>query len=240
MVECAVGEGEERLPPTPSRCSAAPQNPPRLERHLPRASLSQPRPKRAVFTDGIPCCRVLVRRQGVPPSTAVPAQLHEPPVSPPLPGGDEPLSPRQNDIYQGLRRRMRAWLDRVGPGVRYADIILLAPDLFHLMCRLVADGRVSPLQKAKLAATIAYFVTPIGLVPELLTGPLGYVDDVALAAYVLNGMLNSDEAHIVREHWAGDKDVLNVVRGVLEVVDSAISNGLWSRIKSVRLPRRRR
>jgi uncharacterized membrane protein YkvA (DUF1232 family) len=148
------------------------------------------------------------------------------------------MSRKQRDIYQNIRAKMRAWLNQAGPGLRYADVILLAPDLFHVLCRLVVDPRISPLQKAKLGATIAYFVTPVGLVPELLTGPIGYVDDVALAAYVLNGMLNSEDAHIVREHWAGDKDVLNVVQGVLEVFDSAIAHGLWTRIKSVRLPKR--
>jgi uncharacterized membrane protein YkvA (DUF1232 family) len=146
------------------------------------------------------------------------------------------LSPRQNDFYQGLRTRIRTWLETVGPGFKYADILLVAPDIFHVLCRLVADKRIPPIQKAKVAATLAYFITPIGVVPEALVGPIGYIDDVALAAYVLNGLLNSEQADIVREHWAGDKDVLSVVRGVLEVADSAIGSGLWRRLKGVRWP----
>jgi uncharacterized membrane protein YkvA (DUF1232 family) len=146
------------------------------------------------------------------------------------------LSGFQLDFYQKLRESIRSWLAKVGPGAKYADILLVAPDLFHVLCRLVTDKRVEPLQKAKLAATIGYFVIPIGVVPEALTGPIGYIDDVALAAYVLNGMLNSKDAHIVREHWAGNKDVLEVIRGVLEVADSAIGSGLWRRVKGVRWP----
>ena len=152
------------------------------------------------------------------------------------PAVDEGLTPSQHDFYQGLRTKIRSWLERVGPGFKYADILLVAPDLFHVLCRLVADKRIPPIQKAKVAATLAYFVTPIGVVPEALVGPVGYIDDVALSAYVLNGLLNSEQAHIVREHWAGDKDVLEVVRGVLEVADSAIGSGLWRRLKGVRLP----
>jgi uncharacterized membrane protein YkvA (DUF1232 family) len=151
------------------------------------------------------------------------------------PLGDD-LSARENDFYQKLRERMRLALERFGPGFKYADMLLVAPDLLHVLIRLAADRRVPPLQKAKLAATIAYFVTPVGLVPEALVGPIGYIDDIALAAYVLNGMLNSDEAPLVHEHWAGDKDILSVVQGVLEVADSAIGSGLWRRIKGVRLP----
>lgn len=154
----------------------------------------------------------------------------------PAPEDHDGLTQLQHDFYQSLRQKIRTWLSKAGKGAKYADILLVAPDVFHLLCRLVADKRIPPIQKAKVAATLAYFVVPIGVVPEALTGPIGYVDDVALAAYVLNGMLNSDQADVVREHWAGDKDVLEVVRGVLEVADSAIGSGLWRRIKGVRWP----
>lgn len=147
------------------------------------------------------------------------------------------LTGEQADFYQALRGKMRAFLNKLGPGFKYAEIVLLAPDMFHVLCRLVVDKRIPPLQKAKLAATLAYFVTPIGIVPEALVGPIGYIDDVALTAYVLNGVLNSEQAYVVREHWAGDGDILAVVQNVLHVADSAIGAGLWQRIKGVRFVR---
>lgn len=154
----------------------------------------------------------------------------EKPVTDEPPGGT-------SDIYQKQRKKLREKLSSLGPQFKYADLVLVAPDLLHLIGRLTIDPRVRPAQKAKLAATLAYFVFPLNLVPTALVGPLGYIDDLALAAYVLNGMLNSDEAPLVREHWAGDKDILKVVQSVLEVADSAIGSGLWRRIKGVRLPR---
>lgn len=144
------------------------------------------------------------------------------------------LTDEQVDAYQRLREKMRSWLAAAGPGFKYSDILLVAPDLFHLLCKLVVDPRVPALQKAKLAATLAYFVWPLGVIPEALVGPIGYIDNVALAAYVLNGMLKSAQSDIVREHWAGDKDVLSVLQGVLEVADSAIGSGLWRRVKGFR------
>lgn len=129
---------------------------------------------------------------------------------------------------------MRGLLSQIGPGFKHADILLVAPDLLHVLIRLAADRRVRPAQKAKLMATIAYFVIPIGLVPEALVGPIGYIDDVALAAYVLSSMLNSDEAPIVREHWAGEGNVLDVVKGILDVAESAIRGGLWRNLKGFR------
>lgn len=152
-------------------------------------------------------------------------------------GSDDTTPPGLDpDFYRKHRKRLRSWLTGRSQHLKYAELVLLAPDMLHVLIKLGADRRVSPFQRAKLAATVAYFVAPIGLVPEALVGPIGYVDDVALAAYVLNGMLNSDQAHLVHEHWAGDGDILNIVQGVLEVADSAIGSGLWRRLKGHRLP----
>src|SRR5690606_22689005 len=78
-------------------------------------------------------------------------------------------------------------------------------------------------------ATIAYFISPIGIIPEAITGPIGYIDDVALAAWVLSSMINQGQAEVIQEHWAGDESILKVVQGVLEVAENAIGAGLWRR-----------
>jgi uncharacterized membrane protein YkvA (DUF1232 family) len=153
---------------------------------------------------------------------------------------DEGMNKLERDFYKSLRRRIRSYLEKKGPAFKYADILLLAPDLFHLLCRLAIDPRVPPLQKAKLAATIAYFISPIGLIPEAITGPIGYVDDIALAAWVLSSMLNSEQREVVEEHWAGQESILKVVQGVLEVAESAIGAGLWQRIRAAQIFHRKR
>ena len=58
--------------------------------------------------------------------------------------------------------------------------------------------------KQKVGAAIAYFISPVDLIPEGLVGPAGYIDDVALAAYVLNSILNSVGPEVLEDHWAGD------------------------------------
>jgi uncharacterized membrane protein YkvA (DUF1232 family) len=143
------------------------------------------------------------------------------------------IDPQHDDFYQDFRRKVRAWLEGKGQGYKYADILLVGPDLFHLLCRLILDPRVSVSQKAKLATTIAYFVSPIDLLPEALMGPVGYIDDIALSAYVLNGLLKSTSPSVLREHWAGEGDVLVVLERVLEVADGALISGLWRRLKSL-------
>ena len=39
------------------------------------------------------------------------------------------------------------------------------------------------------------------LVPEAIVGPIGYVDDIALAAYVLNSIVNNASPEVVQRHW---------------------------------------
>jgi len=138
------------------------------------------------------------------------------------------------DFYRRLRRKVQRWTQsKEGKANPWADYVLLAPDLFHLLCKLALDPEVPKAEKAKLAAAIAYFVSPLDLIPEALLGPIGYADDVALAAYVLNGIVNKTSPEVVARHWAGDGDVLEVVRRTLVAADRMLGSGLWKRLKKL-------
>jgi uncharacterized membrane protein YkvA (DUF1232 family) len=109
----------------------------------------------------------------------------------------------------------------------------MAPDFFHLLCKLLFDPRVPGREKAKVGAAVAYFISPVDVIPEGLVGPAGYIDDVALAAYVLNSILNSVDPEVLNEHWAGDGDVLKNVQEILKVADGLVGSGMWKRIKGL-------
>jgi len=136
------------------------------------------------------------------------------------------------DFYQLLRERFRKWAES-GDGEKneWAEYLLVAPDIFHLLCKLALDPDVPTAEKAKLAVTIAYFVSPLDLIPEAVVGPVGYVDDIALAALVLNSLISS-RPEIVQKHWAGERDVLELVRSILEVADRMVGSGLWKKLKA--------
>jgi uncharacterized membrane protein YkvA (DUF1232 family) len=143
------------------------------------------------------------------------------------------LEPKNRDFYQKLRRRIRAWIEgREGKTHRWAQYILFAPDLFHLLCKLMTDDDVSPKDKAKVAAAIAYFISPFELVPEAVVGPIGYIDDIALAAYVLDGIINNAGATVLRRHWAGEDDVLDVIQLILRQTTSILGK-LWGKLVKV-------
>jgi uncharacterized membrane protein YkvA (DUF1232 family) len=138
---------------------------------------------------------------------------------------------RREDFYQALRARITDWLASKGKGFRHAQLLLLAPDLFHLLTRLMLDSRIPVSEKAGLGAALAYFVSPIDLLPEALLGPVGYVDDVALAAYALSRLINAGHGAVAKELWAGDGDLLAAIQQILEVADQALGSGLWERVK---------
>ncbi len=69
--------------------------------------------------------------------------------------------------------------------------------------------------------------------PEAIVGPAGYVDDIALAVYVLNSIINNSSPDVVIKHWKGDQDVLEVVQEILKVADQMIGSSLWKKIRGL-------
>ncbi len=144
-----------------------------------------------------------------------------------------------DDFYIRLRARVKGWAaDRTAGRTEWLEYVLAAPDLFHLLVRLTLDRDVPLQHKAMLGVAVAYFVSPIDLIPDFI--PIaGILDDVSLAAYVLNGMLNDVDPAVVRRHWAGEGDVLALVRRVMSEANNMIGGGLWRKIRN-RVDRHRR
>jgi uncharacterized membrane protein YkvA (DUF1232 family) len=140
------------------------------------------------------------------------------------------MDEKQSDFYIRLRAKIEAYLEKHDNA--YADYLLLAPDLFHLLVKLSIDDRVPTEKKAKFIAVIAYFISPLDFLPEMLLGPLGYLDDIALTAYVINQYINETDASVVRELWAGDQDILTTLKNIIATADKFIGAGLWKKIRS--------
>ncbi len=140
------------------------------------------------------------------------------------------MNKKQQDFYQEMRMRIANYLER--NRFKYADLLLLAPDFFHLLIKLTGDPRVDNSKKAKLLLAVTYFMSPIDLLPELLLGPLGYMDDIALAAYILNDFVNNNDSEILYEHWAGSSDVLASIQNTLTLANQFLGEGLWKRLRN--------
>lgn len=141
------------------------------------------------------------------------------------------MAVHEDDFYQQIRQKIHHLVETKGSSVKYAEVLLAGPDLLHLMCRLALDARVPASGKALLATAIAYFISPIDLIPEAPVGPTGYLDDIALAAVALNHLINAGGGAIAKEHWAGDGDVLELVRRIVETADKMIGAQAWAKLR---------
>jgi uncharacterized membrane protein YkvA (DUF1232 family) len=144
---------------------------------------------------------------------------------------------KQKDFYIKLRDKINAWYDeKIDKKPEYADYILLVPDFFYLLVKLTLDERVPAIEKAKFAGTLAYIFSPIDFVPEAFFGPLGYIDDLVLACYVLNLYINAKEEanrQVVSDLWPGDQDLLGTIKSVLQKADKWIGSGALNKLKEV-------
>ena len=151
---------------------------------------------------------------------------------PQLPEGSDQ---KQKDYYLQLREKVSQWFENsAGDKPEYANYILLVPDFFYLLVKLTLDDRIPAIDKAKFAGVIAYFFSPIDVLPEALIGPLGYLDDLILTCYVLNLYINQEEEAnkaVVKELWPGDQDVLITIQSVLQKADQWAGSGLLNKLK---------
>ncbi len=141
------------------------------------------------------------------------------------------LSNKHATFYKKIRTRFNNWIEKKGFKNKYTKYLLLAPDLFHLLCKLLADSEVPVKKKAKVGAAIAYFILPLDAFPEAIFGPPGYLDDIVLSAYVLNDILNDVDEEVVLRHWAGEEDLLGKIQELLNLVDELLGSGLWEKVK---------
>lgn len=142
------------------------------------------------------------------------------------------MNQKEEDFYRRLRNQVNKWLEEnTSTKSKWRDYILLAPDFFYLLAKLSTDPEVPNSKKLKLGVGITYFISPIDLMPELFLGPLGYLDDIALAAYVLNDVINEVDPKIVRKYWAGEQDVLYVIKNVLANANNMLGGRIWNKIK---------
>ncbi len=142
------------------------------------------------------------------------------------------MNSEEKDFYKKIRKKINDWIETdTGKNKQWSEYILLAPDLFHLLTKLSINKEIPESKRIKLFAAIAYFISPIDLLPEALLGPIGFLDDIALSAYVLNDIINNVDPKIVTKSWAGDKDILALIKTILANANNFLGSGIWRKIK---------
>jgi uncharacterized membrane protein YkvA (DUF1232 family) len=134
------------------------------------------------------------------------------------------LRARERRLYD----RLRASVVRLEPGASSGlrDFALLLPDLVVLLLRLLRDPRVPFGAKAIALLGVSYALSPIELLPELLIGPVGLVDDLLVISAALSRIVNKVHPDLVRSHWPGQGDALDAIRRVTAWSEGVFTNGL--------------
>lgn len=84
------------------------------------------------------------------------------------------------------------------------------PDCVVLFRRLLGDERIPRRRKVVLGLLLAYLVMPIDLVPDFIP-VAGQLDDAIIVVLVLRSVLRAGGPELVREHWPGPRESLDVV-----------------------------
>lgn len=126
-----------------------------------------------------------------------------------------------SDAQTGSPKHVLAETEPVPPQTSLKEYALLAPRLVRLVWRLTRDPRVPARTKALLFVLVGYLASPVDLIPDFIPG-IGQLDDLVIAAFALDQILNRVPDEVVREHWDGDEDVLQIVRQILDISTSFV------------------
>jgi len=136
------------------------------------------------------------------------------------------------DFYRELRQKTSAWAKENGKPYEYIEYLLLAPDFFYLLVRLMLDRRVPVKAKVKVGLVIAYYISPIDIIPEAVLGPIGYSDDLILAVWTINSLLKSVDRQVLVDNWPSQTDLLGTVEKIMEVADQWLGKGAFQKLRN--------
>lgn len=93
---------------------------------------------------------------------------------------------------------------------RMKNFLMVIPNLVLLSGRLMVDPRVPAKERILVAGAIVYAIMPLDLIPDMLPF-IGQVDDAYLIALTLLRLMAVADPNIVREHWRGGGDVVELI-----------------------------
>jgi len=93
---------------------------------------------------------------------------------------------------------------------RLKNLLLFIPNMLYMSGRLLADPRVPATEKALLGGAIIYAIIPFDLIPDMIPF-VGQIDDAYLIALTLLRLMERTDPKVVREHWRGGGDVVELI-----------------------------
>jgi uncharacterized membrane protein YkvA (DUF1232 family) len=103
------------------------------------------------------------------------------------------------------------------------------PKVARLIARLVGDPVLPRAVKIVLAAAVVYLVSPIDLVPDFIPF-VGYLDDLLLAAVLVDGIVNHVDRGLVLKYWPGTPESLDRVARAARLLAAWVPRRIKNRV----------
>lgn len=124
-------------------------------------------------------------------------------------------------------------------GSRMTNLLLVIPNLLFLCARLMVDPRVPAKERLLVAGAIVYAFLPLDFIPDMLPF-VGQVDDLYLIGLTLLRLMSVSDPRVVREHWRGGGDVVELVGAATliaaKLLPKRIRRVLTSRVEAPATP----
>tara|TARA_B100000700_G_scaffold21765_1_gene21113 strand:+ start:444 stop:884 length:441 start_codon:yes stop_codon:yes gene_type:complete len=142
---------------------------------------------------------------------------------------------KENNFYKKIRKQINDWVNsNSNVSDKTVDFILMVPDFFYLLWKLSLDHRIAFEDKIKIGLLIGYFISPLDLFPELVFGPIGFLDDLIITAHLINSLMNNYKP-IIFSYWSqiSNQDLLKNIYDILSSIDELIGKALWNRLQNL-------
>jgi len=117
---------------------------------------------------------------------------------------------------------------------RMKNLLMFLPNMIILTAKLMMDSRVPRTERALFAGALIYAIIPFDFIPDMIPF-VGQIDDLFLISMTVLRLIDRTDDLVVREHWRGGGDIVQLAESVATVapllIPRRISRVLLSRVK---------
>jgi uncharacterized membrane protein YkvA (DUF1232 family) len=117
---------------------------------------------------------------------------------------------------------------------RMKNLLMFFPNMIILTSKLMVDSRVPRTERALFAAALIYAIIPFDFIPDMIPF-VGQIDDLFLISMTLLRLVDRTDDVIVREHWRGGGDIVQLAESIATVapllIPRPISRVLLSKVR---------
>jgi uncharacterized membrane protein YkvA (DUF1232 family) len=117
---------------------------------------------------------------------------------------------------------------------RMKNLLMFLPNMIILTAKLMVDSRVPRTERALFAGALIYAIIPFDFIPDMIPF-VGQIDDLFLISMTVLRLIDRTDDRIVREHWRGGGDIVQLAESVATVapllIPRRVSRVLLSKVK---------